>query len=321
MHLPNQSHLNILFFTTLISIGGLTLPTAAQERTTVRLAAALRQDDRADKLMKAFRDGQSKQVMVAAHRGEWHEAPENSLAGIRLCIDMGVDIIETDLCRSRDGHFVLMHDKTLDRTTNGTGRVDAMTLAQLQQLRLKNVDNTLSNERVPTLAEAVELTRGRALVYWDKTEDCIDEVVADLDRLDGMSNAMFYGRRSLNEMRSRYGSLLDRITYLPKVGDETADMSKYVKDLSSISTIGAFVIEFKRDDAAVFNEFSNMKTAGRRIWASPLWAELCGGRTDELALSDPDGNWGWLIDRGVNVICTDRPRQLLNYLRKLGLHE
>ncbi|MGN5956356.1 glycerophosphodiester phosphodiesterase family protein [Sphingobacterium lactis] len=67
-------------------------------------------------------------VLVVAHRGDWRNASENSLKAIDYAIDMGVDIIELDVQRTFDRKFILMHDKTLDRTTTGKGVVAKVTL-------------------------------------------------------------------------------------------------------------------------------------------------------------------------------------------------
>lgn len=75
--------------------------------------------------------------MVAAHRACWKQAPENSLAAIRDCIALGVDIVEIDVRQTRDGQFVIIHDSTVDRTTDGRGRVEQFSLADLRQLRLR----------------------------------------------------------------------------------------------------------------------------------------------------------------------------------------
>ena len=57
-------------------------------------------------------------VLVVSHRGDWRNAPENSLQAFQNCIDMGVDMVELDLKKTKDGELILMHDGTLDRTTN-----------------------------------------------------------------------------------------------------------------------------------------------------------------------------------------------------------
>ncbi|MEM7658856.1 MAG: glycerophosphodiester phosphodiesterase family protein, partial [Bacteroidota bacterium] len=60
-------------------------------------------------------------VLAVSHRGDWRYAPENSLMAVQRCIDLGVDIVEIDVRMTKDGHLVAMHDKTVDRTTNGSG--------------------------------------------------------------------------------------------------------------------------------------------------------------------------------------------------------
>ena len=83
----------------------------------------------------------------------------------------------------------------------------------------------------------------------------------------------------------------------------------------------AIAVSFKRDDSPVVANIRTVREQGVRVWASPLWDDLCAGHTDELAVEDPQAAWGWLINHGANIICTDRPAQLLSYLRIRGLHE
>ena len=103
-------------------------------------------------------------VIVVAHRGSVHLAPENTLAAIEKAIEQGADLIEIDIRQTRDGHLVLMHDATVDRTTDGSGRVAEMTLAQIKRLDAGSwFAARFAGERVPTLAEALQAMQGRAL--------------------------------------------------------------------------------------------------------------------------------------------------------------
>lgn len=67
-------------------------------------------------------------VRVACHRGDWRNYVENTLEAVESCIDMGADIVEVDVWRTKDGHLILMHDETLDRTSNGYGLIADHTL-------------------------------------------------------------------------------------------------------------------------------------------------------------------------------------------------
>jgi glycerophosphoryl diester phosphodiesterase len=74
---------------------------------------------------------------IVAHRANWHQLPENSVASIEDAIASGFDVVEIDVRRSADGQFFLLHDSTLDRTTETTGDPTTLTLAELTQIRLR----------------------------------------------------------------------------------------------------------------------------------------------------------------------------------------
>jgi len=101
-------------------------------------------------------------VLVIAHRGFSGVAPENTIAAFKKAIDLGVDMIELDVLLSKDGQIVVIHDDTLNRTTNGKGRVTDYTLDELKQLDAGSWFGTqFSGEKIPTLKEVLELTRGK----------------------------------------------------------------------------------------------------------------------------------------------------------------
>ena len=90
-------------------------------------------ENRVEKLIRELNNPKSKKVFVVAHRGDWRNAPENSLQAFQNCIDMGVDMIELDLHMSKDSVLFLMHDNTVDRTTNGRGKVSDLTSDELKK--------------------------------------------------------------------------------------------------------------------------------------------------------------------------------------------
>ncbi len=95
---------------------------------------------------------------VAAHRGASDTHPENTLAAFREAIRLGAQMIEFDVALSKDGRLVLMHDATVDRTTNGRGPVSELTLAEVKRLDAGSwKDSQFKNERVPTLDEALAI--------------------------------------------------------------------------------------------------------------------------------------------------------------------
>ena len=98
-----------------------------------------------------LRNSPREKVWVIAHRGDWRNAPENSIQAIKNCISMGVDMVEIDVQLTKDGKAVLMHDSTIDRTTIGKGRVGDWTLDSLKNLFLKDGLGIATSHRIPTL--------------------------------------------------------------------------------------------------------------------------------------------------------------------------
>lgn len=97
--------------------------------------------------------------LVVAHRGASYDAPENTLAAFRLAKQMGADGVELDTLLSADDVPVVVHDFTLEKTTDGTGKVRDKTLRELKRLDAgSHYDYTFRNERIPTLDEALEAT-------------------------------------------------------------------------------------------------------------------------------------------------------------------
>ena len=100
-------------------------------------------------------------AMIIAHRGGALLGTENSLSCIEKGIATGADMVEVDLHLTADNHIIVCHDQSVNRTTNGKGRIEQMTLAEVQNLRLLNHDGTVSNESIPTLEQVLELCKGR----------------------------------------------------------------------------------------------------------------------------------------------------------------
>jgi glycerophosphoryl diester phosphodiesterase len=109
--------------------------------------------------------------LIISHAACGGHAPENTLAGVRKAIELGSEAIEIDVQASSDGVPVLMHDLTVDRTTNGSGAVAEMTIEQLRGLDAKG-------EPPPMLSEVLDLTRGKVLLVMEIKQPGIEENVA-----------------------------------------------------------------------------------------------------------------------------------------------
>lgn len=279
-------------------------------------------DDKASSLIEILNDSNSNRIMIVAHRGDWRNAPENSLQAIQNCIDMGIDMVEIDVRKTKNDVLILMHDQTLNRTTTGKGLVSEWSLDSLQTLYLKNGINQPTKHKIPTLKEALELIKGNILVNLDKCYNYFPEVynviketgTEDQVVLKG-SNLRFY------DVKEYFGSKLDSVLFMPIINlDKQKNASDIIDEFQEKLKPVAFELVFSNDTSQVLDNFSKIKLKGSKIWVNALWGSLNAGYEDDLAMENPDSIYGWYISKGINIIQTDRPELLLNYLRDKGLH-
>lgn len=122
---------------------------------------------------------------MIAHRGDSAHRPENTPASFASALEVGAALVELDVQLTADGHPVVLHDPTVDRTTNGWGDVRRMTLAEVKALSAgyrERFGDAYAGERVPTLAEALGLLHGRARVMIEiKSDSVTDEVASGVE--------------------------------------------------------------------------------------------------------------------------------------------
>ena len=126
---------------------------------------------------------ESDRCLVIAHRGASAAAPENTLAAFRLAADLGADGVELDVRRTVDGQLVVIHDASVDRTTDGTGRVAALTLDQLRRFDAgRKFGPPFRGERIPLLSKVFEVLGGRLLVDVEVKAAGVEAALLDLIR-------------------------------------------------------------------------------------------------------------------------------------------
>jgi glycerophosphoryl diester phosphodiesterase len=136
-------------------------------------------------------------ILTSAHRGEHAHHPENSLPAIQGAIDAGVDFVELDVRTTSDGQLVLMHDPTVDRMTDGKGKVKDMTLAEIKKLDLGvRFPGQFPNLRVPTFDEVLELCKGKIGIYVDTKDASPNDLVAAIERHDMGDHVMFWSENT-----------------------------------------------------------------------------------------------------------------------------
>lgn len=273
-----------------------------------------------DWVKQELRKPESKNILVAAHRGDWRNAPENSVQGLLNCIDMGVDIVEIDLKMTRDGQLVLMHDRTIDRTTNGKGAVADFTLDSLRTFTLKSGITGTTRHRVPTLEEYMLAAKGKMFICIDKGYPYLRQALDILRRTGTLDQVMLNSEKNPEQNLNEYGDLLKQINYKAVVNlSDPANVEAYLRQFKP----QVIELVFSNDTSEYLSNAKKISSRGTKIWHNALWDSLCAGHTDDLAVEQnrPQDGWDWLIAHGATVIQTDRPQKLLQYLRDTGRHK
>lgn len=256
-------------------------------------------------------------VLVASHRGDWRNACENSLEAIENAIQMGVDIVEVDLARTKDGQLILMHDKKLDRTTTGSGAVSDHTLAEIKALKLRNGCHIKTIYKVPTLEEALLLAKGRIMLNLDKAFDYFDQVYDLLEKTGTTNLVIMKSNAPAEEVKRKYGKYLDKVVFMPKVNLDEKDAIEKLNNYLRVLNPVAIEFKFASDSNQLPIEVKRVMDGRCRIWYNTLWDTHAGGHDDDCSLIDPDRGYGYLIDTlGATILQTDRPAYLIDYLKK-----
>ena len=285
---------------------------------------------RTEQIREKLKSGDRNYVFVAMHRGDWRNFPENSTGSILSAIALGADIVELDVRRTKEGRFVLMHDKKIDRVLNGKGLLSKMTVEELKKLRFVK-DGKTTDYTIVTLEEALELTRGKILINIDKFTENPHEILKAVDKVGALKEVLVKSTHSPEEAKTLFGEYWPRvesgeILYMPVVQfcwKKHDHAAKIFPEWLKEEPRAASMYELCFDSMDRVNDVlgSVRNAPGKpRIWINSMWDTLSAGHSDPQALTDPDPNWGWILDQGVTMIQTDCGAEMLLYLTRRGRH-
>lgn len=237
----------------------------------------------------------NKSVLIIAHRGSTGEnIPENTMAAFRESVKIGVDLIELDLRGSRDGHIMIMHDASLERTTNGSGKLKDHTLAELKEL------DAGEGESIPTFEEVLSLIGGTGV-----------HLLLDIKLSSTLS------LESIVELTEKYNCVLNIIAGVRTIEDlvKIKNLNPNIRTLGFISSPD-LAEEFINSGADIIRLWpkwidenpdvvSNIHNFGKPVWST------CTSNTAE--------DHQVLIKTGIDGILTDYPKMAKNILKKSNL--
>ena len=136
---------------------------------------------------------EARDLEIVAHRGANHLAPENTIAATIKCVELGIDYVEVDVRTSSDGVLYILHDATLDRTTNGTGLIRDRDSGYIDNLDAGSwFDEAFSGERVPRLKPYLESFKGSIKVYFDVKDADLADLVSLVKETGFADNCFFW---------------------------------------------------------------------------------------------------------------------------------
>ena len=278
---------------------------------------------RAEGIVAEIHNPSSRKVLVACHRGDWRNYPENSLAAIESVIGMGADIVEIDLALTSDSVLVVCHDRTLNRTTTGKGLIAEIPYDSIQRCFLKSGHGVATSHRMPTLREALELCKDRIVVNIDKGYQYYDLVQNLSEELGVTGQLLIKGKSPVADVAAKFSRYEHNMMYMPIIDILKPKGQALFAEYREKGIVPlAYEICWDRPAPEVETCMREVVAGGSKLWVNSLWASLCGGLDDDRAFEgDPAAVYGKLVDMGATMIQTDRPELLISYLRSRGLHD
>lgn len=282
--------------------------------------------NRAEAIAAQMHNPDSKYVVVACHRGDWRNFPENSAMAIESIIKMGADIMELDLKMTKDSVLVLSHDRTIDRCTTGKGKVSDYTYDELMQFNLKRAHGVKSDTtHILTLEQALAICKDRICVNVDQGYEFYDQVLEITERLGVTDQILIKGKRAIDVVAEHEARYEHNMMYMPIVDvQKEAGIALYNSYMERGVVPLAYEVCWQSEDGTFERVCKEIIGQGSKVWVNTIWASLCGGNgnDDDAAYlaEDPGEVYKRYLDNGVSMIQTDRPELLIGYLTKMGRH-
>ena len=271
---------------------------------------------------KILTNPNSNKVYVASHRCDWRNHPENSIIALESAIEMGADIAEIDVSMTKDSVLILMHDKTINRTTSGKGKPSDYTIDEIRKFNLRNGLGRVTHHKIPTFREFLLLAKGKVIINIDKGYEYFPQVLKELNETETISQAIINinSNTTLDEVEALYGKVPSNVMLMPVLAYKNKKRAS--ETLKSFLRHGNTIFQpVWSDDSQIADvDFFELRKLGYGIWVNSLWASLCGGHDDDRAVEQDqfDETWCWLVLKGASII-QDRLDQQIEYIRKKNM--
>jgi len=258
-------------------------------------------------------------VLIAAHRGMVAgNIPHNSIPAFEAALNQGADILETDVTLSGEGTPFIFHPRQEKHHLAEDVHIGQMPDDEIRQLRYINSCSAKTEWGLPTLDEFLEIYKNRCLINLDHAWDFFPVLVKAVRR-HGMEDQILLKAPAKVEYAKVLEELAPDMMFMPIYKEE--DTLTAQLEQMNINFVGAELV-FAKDDSPLAQDdyIRSHKKAGRLLWCNAILYNckkpLSGGHTDDVAVTgDPDSGWGWIVDKGFDIIQTDWVMPLKCYLQ------
>ena len=269
----------------------------------------------------------AERIIIVAHRGSCGgNIPCNTLASYGIAVSHGADMIEVDVNKSADGTLWILHPKMEYRHLNylgteGKTSLSALTDEEIRRLRYVNYDRDYTQFGLCTFDEVLDRFKGRCYINVDKFWENPREI-SDAIRAHGMENQIIVKTSPKAELFDIIEEYAPEIQYLPILKNDNGVHEELMR--RNINYVGAEVVFNSEENYVGTTDFiEKLHSAGKLVWANAIIynykAQLAAGHSDDTSLTvDPDLGWGWLADRGYDIIQTDWVLAMRQYLESTG---
>ena len=267
-------------------------------------------------------DSAAERLLIVAHRGSSAgNVPCNTMAAYKAALAQGADMIEVDANMSKDGTLYSFHPKMEPRHLGADVSLPDLTDDEVKALRYVNYDRAPTQFGIPTLEEIFELCKGKCYINIDKFW-LYPRELCGLIRRFGMEDQIVVKTSPSEQMFDLMEEVFPEIAYLPIIKADGGLHDALMK--RNIHYVGAEVL-FTDEGSEVGCEayIEKLHRDGRLVWVNSIIydhrAQLAAGHSDDIsAAGDPAAGWGWLADRGYDLIQTDWPLMMRLYLEETG---
>lgn len=261
---------------------------------------------------------QKRGVLIAAHRGvAAGNIPFNTMKAFDAALYQGADILETDITASGDGELFIFHPKQEINHLNLDIHIEKMTAEEVKKLHYVNFDNEDTEYALPTLDDFLETYKNRCLINLDHAWDDLPQVIEKVRR-HGMEEQILMKAPAKLKFAQMMEELAPKMMFMPILKQK--DVFSEQLEKMNINFVGSELVFADENSPLIQDEYLELQhKKGRLLWANAILysykAQLSAGHTDDIAVAgDPDYGWGWLIDKGFDIIQTDWVMPLHSYI-------